>query len=94
MLKHHADPGGDGGLTVGDDGLLAVDEYFPFVGFVKPIQNGHQRGFARAVFPDNTVDRAGHDPDGNILVRLHRAKSLGDAAQFNRWRCTCHLDPA
>ena len=42
---------------------FARDKDFALVGFVKPVKDRHQRRFARAVFADDPVDRAGHDAD-------------------------------
>ena len=84
MLEHHADACGDGRLAVGDGGLLPTDEDLARIGLVEPIEDRHQRGFARAILADDAMDRAGHDADRNVLVGLHGPKRLGDAAQLDR----------
>ena len=76
MLKHHADARFDSGLAVGDFGFCTVDKYLATIGFVKAIKDGHQRGFARAIFADDPVDCTGHDADGNVFVRLDGAKGF------------------
>ena len=90
MLEDHADPGGDSGLAVRDVGLFAGDKDLPRVGFVKTVEDAHQRGFARTVFTDDPVDRAGGDADGDVLVGLNRAKGFGDAFEFNCWSGHAH----
>ena len=83
MLEHHADPGTDRALAVGDRGQLAVDEDLTGIGLVEAVQDRHQRGLARPVFADDPVDRALGHRDVDVLVRLNRTKGLGDALQFD-----------
>ena len=83
-LEDHADPGTDRGLAVGDLHRLAADQDLARIGLVEAVENGHQRGFARAILADDAVDRAARDADRDILVRLHRAEGLADAAQLDR----------
>jgi hypothetical protein len=62
---------------------LAADQDFARIGLVEPVENRHQRGFSRAVFPDDAVDRAALNPDRNILVGLYRPECLGNTPQFD-----------
>ena len=76
MLEHHTNTRSNCCLAVWNFGLLATNENITLIGFVKTLKDGHQRGFARAIFADDPVDCTGHDADGNVFVRLDGAKGF------------------
>ena len=76
MLVHHPNTRRDGGLAVGDLDRAAIDENLTPICAVEPIKDGHQRGFARAIFPHNPVDRAARNCQRNIFVGLHRPEGF------------------
>ena len=75
---------GNRGLAVRDVGLFTGDKDVAFVGFVESVKDRHQRRFARAVFPDDPMDRAGHNADRDVFIGLYRTKGLGNAFQLDR----------
>ena len=83
VLMHHADSGGDGRLAVGDLDGPAIDADLAGIGVVEPVEDGHQRGFSRAVLADDAVDRSAADRQMDVLVGLNRAEALGDADEFD-----------
>ena len=76
MLEHHADPGPDRALAVGNGGQPAAHENLARIGPIKAVEDRHQGRFARAVFTDDAMDRAAHDLDRDVLVRLNRPEGL------------------
>ena len=84
MLEHHANAGANGALAVGNGGQLAIHQYLPGIGLVKPVEDRHQRRLARAIFPDDAVDGAFRHGNVDVLVGLNRAEGLGNAFQLNR----------
>src|SRR5690349_8064252 len=86
MLVHHADAGGDGVLRRTDFDATTIDPDFTGVRAMKTIDDVHQRGFARAVFSDQSVNAASRHREKYRSIRVHRAKALVDAAQFERGR--------
>ena len=63
VLEHHSDAGGDCGLAVGYCGFLTIDEYLTGIGFVKAVEDRHQRGFARAILTNDAMHSAFGDID-------------------------------
>ena len=68
----------------GSNVVFTGDIDVAFVSFVESVKDRHQRRFARAVFPDDPMDRAGHDADRDVFIGLYRTKGLGDAFQLDR----------
>ena len=86
VLEHHADPGADRRLAVGDAGVAPADQDVARVGPVKAVEDRHQRRLAGAVFADDAVDRAARHGHGDVAIGLHRAEGLGNPAQLDRRR--------
>ena len=84
MLEHHADAGANGALAVGDGGQFAIHKDLAGIGFVKAIQDRHQRRLARAVFADDAVNGAFRHGDVDVFVGLNRTEGFGNALQLNR----------
>ena len=51
MLVHHADSGADGIRGGMNFDTLTTNEDFAFIWLVKTVEDVHQRGFPRAIFP-------------------------------------------
>ena len=83
MLMHHADPAGDAVAGAGERHRLAINEDVAGIGAVEPGQDVHQGGFAGPVLTKKAKHLAGADVQVDILVRLHRAETLADAAQLD-----------
>ena len=66
--------------------MLPVDKNLTRVGLIEPVQDAHQRRFTRAVFPNDTVDRARHHADGNVFIGLDRPEGLGNSDKFDGGR--------
>ena len=80
---HHADALRDGLGTVGDFDFFAVNGDGAFVGLVKAVQNGHERGFARAVLADDAVDAGFIDCQVDVAIGPNRSEVLLDAAHHD-----------
>jgi len=89
VLMQHADTVTDriDGRT--DAGWLAVEDDLAGIGGLEPGQNFHQRGFARAVFAEQAVQRAGLDCQRDAVIGTHRPEVFVDVSQFDahggRW---------
>lgn len=82
MLMQHADApahGVPGGLEAHP---LAVEVDFPAGWLVQAAQDVHQRGFARAVLPEQRVDLTGFDDQVDVVVGHQGPENLGDPLQF------------
>ncbi len=79
MLVDHADACGKGvfGRTKLHRKAVHTDAARVRTGF--PGQNGHKRGFARAVFAHQRLDPRGTDVQGNVVIGFYRAETLADA---------------
>ena len=84
MLEHHADPGANGALAVGDGGEFAIHKDLTGIGFVKAVEDRHQRRLARAVLTDDAVDGAFRHGNVDVFVGLNRTEGFGNALQLNR----------
>ena len=83
VLMHHPDPGFDGVVGAVDLQRLALHPNLPGVSLVEAVEDAHQRGLARAVLPDDAVDRPGLHRQVDVAVGLHGTKVLADADEFN-----------
>jgi hypothetical protein len=80
---HHADAMADRLARGADSDRLAVDADLTAVGFIKTVQDRHQRRFAGAVLADNAVDDAALDDEIDVVVGVNGAEALIDADQFD-----------
>src|SRR5580692_1735956 len=83
MLMHHADAVADRLARGADSDWLAVDADFTSVGFIKAVQNRHQRRFAGAVLADNAVNHSAFDDEIDVVVGVNRAEALIDTDEFD-----------
>jgi hypothetical protein len=83
VLADHADAVSDGrGRGVQFYGL-AVDLNLALVGLIQPVQNFHQRGFARAVLAQQSMNFSGAQFQVNGVVGDKRPETFRDAAELN-----------
>ena len=83
VLVHHADAQ-CGGIVGGmKDHGPAVDQYLPAVRLVHAEEHAHQGGLARAVLPEQGVDLALANGDGDVVVCRDAREVLRDMAHFN-----------
>ena len=87
MLMHHADAQPDGRIGIADPDRRAIDADFAIIGLIKPVENGHKRGLASAIFPDNTVNSAFFDAQMNVAIGVNCTKPLINSNKFNRRFC-------
>jgi hypothetical protein len=89
VLVHHADAMADRLARGTDSDWLAVDADLTSVGFIKAVQNRHQRRFAGAVLADDAMNHSAFDDQVDVIVGVNRAEALIDADEFDsgtRWR--------
>ena len=79
----HADVVGVRIVGGAESHLLAPDEDLAAVRFIHAEEHTHQRGFAGAVFPQQGVNLALLDLDGDIVVGDNPGKALSDVAHFH-----------
>jgi hypothetical protein len=61
---------------------LAAEEDLALVGLVEPVEDVHERGFPRAVLPEQGVHLTATQVEVDAVVRGERAEALGDALQL------------
>ena len=86
VLVHHADAMADRLARGADSDRLAVDADLAAVGFIKAVQNRHQRRFAGAVLADDAMNHAAFDDEVDVIVGVNRAEALIDADEFDGGR--------
>ena len=87
MLMHHADTCFDRLLRRVEFQGLTKDVDGAFVWHVETVQNGHERGFTRAVLTNDPVDCPGLDRQIDVFIGLNRSKRFGDTVQFDSKVC-------
>ena len=83
MLVDHADAGGNAVAGPCEVGRCVVNSDFAGVGAVEARQDIHQRRFAGTVLAEKAEHFAGADVQVDVLVCLHRAETLADAAKLD-----------
>ncbi len=63
---------------------LAVDTDCALVRLVQPVEDFHQRAFARAILAEQRVNLARLDVEVNAVVGDQRAEAFGDAAHLKQ----------
>ena len=92
VLMHHADAQRRRVVGVADLHRLAVFADLALLGLIQAEQHAHQRGFARAVFPQKRVDLRLFQLQGDVVIRLDAGKLLGDVKHFDHiLRSVCHV---
>ncbi len=59
-----------------------IDQNLTLVGFVKAIDDIHQGGLARPIFPKQGVNLTREKGKGDMVVRQNSRKTLGDVPNF------------
>ena len=83
MLVYHSDTQGGRHIRVGDIDLFAVFANFARLGLIQTEQHAHQRGFAGAVFAQQSVDLALAELQRDVVVGLDAWELLGDVKHFD-----------
>ena len=83
LLVNEADAQFAGVMRSLRDDASAIDENFAAIGFDQARKDPDKRGLARAVGPNETMDLAGKDRQGDIFQRLRAAKGLADSIHGN-----------
>ena len=78
VLMHHADVQPRGMIGRLQLHLLAPDKNLSFIRLIHTEQHTHQRGFARAVLSQQSINLALPDLDGHVIVGHNTRKPLGD----------------
>jgi len=80
----HADPQAGGGKGIVDLDRAPVDSDGAVVGHHQPYQDLHERGLARSVFSENTMDQTSLENEVDIVTGLDGPEFLGDASELDR----------
>ena len=80
---HHTDPQRCCVVGVIDLYCLSIFSDLAFFRLVQPEQDGHQRGFTGAIFPQKGVDLALPQLKGDVVIGLDAGKLLGDVKHFD-----------
>ncbi len=82
MLVDHAHAGVDrvGGRM--DNHLFPIHKDFALVRLVKAVEDVHQGGFARAVFPQQGKDFTLFEGEVNMIVGQHTGEAFGNTLEF------------
>ena len=83
VLVDHADAQGRGVVGVVDPHRLAVLPDFALLRLVQAEQHAHQRGLARAVFPQQGVDLPPPQLERDVVVGDDTGELLGDVQHLN-----------
>ena len=83
MLVHHADVEGRGVVGVVDLHDLAVFLDDACFRLIKSEQNAHQRGFARAVFSQQSVNLSPAELESDIVIGDNAGEFFPDVEHFN-----------
>ena len=81
VLKDHADAQLSGFLGIFDQNGLTIEDDAARIGLDCTIDDFHQGGFARPIFPKNGMDLSLLDVQGHTIVGHHGRIAFGDAAQ-------------
>ena len=87
VLVHHPDPRCHRIGGVLEVHYFPVDADFAFFGLVQAVEDIHQGGFTRTVFPQQGVDLPRFHHQVNVVIRHQGAETLGDAPQFQFHSC-------
>ena len=83
VLMHHTDPQRCCVVGVIDLYCLSIFSDLAFFRLVQTEQDGHQRGFTGAIFPQKGVDLALPQLKGDVVIGLDAGKLLGDVKHFD-----------
>ena len=82
MLKHHTNAQRPRHVRIAYFYCVAVDANRARVGLHRAVDDFHQRGFTRTVFPQYGVNFTRRKGQRYIAIRHHTRISLGDAEEF------------
>src|SRR5699024_6448484 len=86
----HAPGNGLAGTKVRN--LIALDEHLAAGGRVQPIEDVHQRGFARAVFPHQGKDLPLADVQRHVMIRQHTGELHGYVLEGTDGLALCQIN--